>query len=377
MIPIAAPLVGEAECDAVVDVLRSGQLVQGSVVETFEQRFAELCDAPYAIATTSGTTALHVAMLAHEIGPGDEVITPSFSFIASANAALYVGARPVFADIDPGTFTIDPDDVERKITPRTRAVIAVHLYGNPAALDRLVDICERHGLILIEDACQAHIATFRDRKIGTFGTGVFSFYPTKNMTSGEGGLITTSDPALAERARLLRAHGMPRRYYHESLGYNFRLSNIHAAIGVVQIEHLHRWTERRRVNAARLSELLAGQPLGFQQTLPGAWHVYHQFTVRIPHHRDAVADYLRAHGVGCEIYYPLAIHEQPLYRQLGYTDHLPHTELATREVLSIPVHPALTISDLSVVAETLTDALMFVAGSAIPIVEQAASTSAA
>lgn len=369
MIPIAQPLIQDAECDAVIAVLRSGQLAQGRVVAEFERRFAEVCDVPYAIATTSGTTALHLAMLAHDIGPGDEVITPAFSFIASANAALYVGARPVFAEIDPDTLTIDPDDVERKITPHTKAIIPVHLYGNPAALDRLVEICERHNLILIEDACQAHAATFGGRKVGSFGTGVFSFYPTKNVTSGEGGMITTMDAAFAERARLLRAHGMPRRYYHEILGYNFRLSDIHASIGLVQMDYLMDWTQRRRANAARLSELLADQPVRMQQTLPSAWHVYHQFTVRVPQ-RDAVADYLRSHGVGCEIYYPLAIHEQPLYQSLGYDVSLPITELATHDVLSIPVHPSLTDDDLIVVARTLSDALVATADDATGIASE-------
>jgi perosamine synthetase len=357
MIPIAQPLLGEAEEAAVLAVLRSGQLAQGRVVAEFEERFAELCGVPHAIATTSGTTALHVALLAHGIGPGDEVITTAFSFVASANVALYVGARPVFADIDPETLNLDPDDVEARITPRTRAVIAVHLYGNPAAIDRLQDICARHNLVLIEDACQAHGATFGGRAVGTFGTGCFSFYPTKNVTSGEGGMITTADRDLAERARLLRAHGSPRRYYHTTLGYNFRLSDLHAAIGLAQLDHLERWTAQRRWNAAVLMRLLDGQPISFQRTLPGTQHVYHQCTIRIPHGRDEAAAYLREHGVDSATYYPTPIHQQPLYQDLGYRDHLPHTEQATREVLSIPVHPALSDDDLKYIARTLRRAL--------------------
>jgi dTDP-4-amino-4,6-dideoxygalactose transaminase len=361
VIPLAQPLLGDAEAEAVLAVLRSGQLAQGRVVAEFEERFAEICGVPHAIATTSGTTALHVALLAHGIGPGDEVITTAFSFVASANVALYVGARPVFADIDPETLNIDPDDVEARITPRTRAVIPVHLYGNPAAVDRLRDICARHNLILIEDACQAHGATFAGQAVGTFGTGCFSFYPTKNVTSGEGGMITTNDRDLAERARLLRAHGSPRRYYHTILGYNFRLSDLHAAIGLAQLDHLEHWTEQRRWNAAALMRLLDGQPLAFQRTLPGTRHVYHQCTISIPHGRDEVAAYLREHGVDTATYYPTPIHQQPLYQDLGYRDILPHTEQAAREVLSIPVHPALSQADVKYIARTVRRALATVA----------------
>lgn len=364
-IPIARPLIGEAEAEAVLAVLRSGQLAQGRVVAAFEQQFAAICGAAHAIATTSGTTALHVALLAHGIGPGDEVITTAFSFIASANAALYVGARPVFADIDPATLNLDPDDVEARITPRTKAIIPVHLYGNPAELDRLRDICDRYGLALIEDACQAHGATFAGRPVGTFGTGCFSFYPTKNVTSGEGGMITTNDPELAERARLLRAHGSPRRYYHTMLGYNFRLSDLHAAIGLAQLEHFEQWTEQRRWNAAALMRLLDGQPIAFQQVHRGARHVYHQCTIRIPHGRDEVAAYLRENGIETATYYPTPIHQQPLYRDLGYRDVLPHTERAAREVLSIPVHPSLSDRDLKRIARTLRRALATV-GNAPP-----------
>lgn len=365
MIPMAQPLIGDAEIEAVIAVLRSGQLVQGKVVEEFERSFADICGVRHAIATTSGTTALHVALLAHGIGPGDEVITTSFSFVASANAALYVGATPVFADIDPDTFNIDVNDIERRITPRTRAIIPVHLYGSPADLTRLVEICERHALVLIEDACQAHSATWEGKPVGSFGTGCFSFYPTKNVMSGEGGMITTNDDGVAERARLLRAHGMPQRYVHESLGYNFRLSNIHAAIGLAQLDHLEEWTARRVENARTLKALLADAPIAFQQTLPGAKHVYHQFTIRVGPERDAVAAYMREHGVATEIYYPIPIHQQKLYQDRGYTDSLPVTEQAAREVLSLPVHPSLTQADLETVASTLIDALAAVRAPAL------------
>jgi dTDP-4-amino-4,6-dideoxygalactose transaminase len=350
---MAQPLIGDQECEAVMAVLRSGQLAQGRVVAAFEEAFAAICGVPHAVATTSGTTALHIALLMHDIGPGDEVITTAFSFIASANAILYVGATPVFADINLATLTIDPDDIERKITPRTKAVMPVHLYGSPADMARIMEICDRHNLVLIEDACQAHAATYAGSPVGSFGTGCFSFYPTKNVTSGEGGIVTTGDAALAEKARLLRAHGMPRRYHHEILGYNFRLSDIHAAIGLTQLDHLEAWTNQRVHNAGRLAELLSEQPVLFQETLPGARHVYHQFTVRIPDGRDEIAAYLRDQGVGCEVYYPVPIHQQPIYRDRGYAVSLPATEQAAREVLSLPVHPSVSDNDLVTVASTV------------------------
>lgn len=357
MIPIARPLIGDAEVEAVVAVLRSGQLAQGDTVAAFERAFADLCGVEHAIATTSGTTALHLALLAHGIGPGDEVITTPFSFIASANAALYVGARPVFADIDPDTFNIDPDDIEHRITPRTKAILPVHLYGNPADLDRLTDIAERHDLILIEDACQAHGATWNGQAVGSFGTDCFSFYPTKNVTSGEGGIITTNDAALAERARLLRSHGMPQRYHHDFLGYNFRLSNIHAAIGLQQLEHFEEWTHRRQANADILSDLLDGLDISFQRVSPNAVCVYHQFTIRIPEQRDQVAERLKARGVGCEIYYPIPIHQQVSYRSMGYDDDLPEAEKAAREVLSLPIHPSLKRHELATIALAVSEAV--------------------
>ena len=357
MIPMARPLIGDAEVDAVVAVLRSGQLAQGDIVAEFERAFAALCGVEHAIATTSGTTALHLALLAHGIGPGDEIITTPFSFIASANAALFVGARPVFADIDPATFNINPDDVEHRITPRTKAILPVHLYGNPANLDRLLDIAERHELILIEDACQAHGATWNGQSVGSFGTGCFSFYPTKNVTSGEGGIVTTNDAELAERARLLRSHGMPQRYYHDILGYNFRLSNIHAAIGLQQLSRIENWTSRRRENATILTELLGGLDVSFQSVLPQAEPVYHQFTIRIPERRDEVAECLRARGVGCEVYYPIPIHQQAAYRSIGYSDYLPEAERAALEVLSLPVHPSLARHELATIALAVSEAV--------------------
>jgi len=358
-IPISHPAIGPEEQAAVAAVLASGQLAQGPQVHAFEAAFAAFSGAPHAVATSSGTSALHLALLAHGIGPGDEVITTSFSFIASANCALFVGAKPVFADIEPEAFTLDPAAVERAITPRTRALIPVHLFGHPCDLTALHALAVKHNLALIEDACQAHGAGWQGRPVGAFGTACYSFYATKNMTTGEGGLVTTADEALAERLRLLRAHGSPVRYQHESLGYNQRLTDIQAAIGLAQLPKLPAWNAARQANAAALSARLAGcAHVRLPVVRPGANHVFHQYTLRLLGRdpdgtgagRAAAVEALRAAGVGTGVFYPLPIHQQPLYRGLGYTDHLPVTEAAAREVLSLPIYPGLTEANLDHIA---------------------------
>jgi dTDP-4-amino-4,6-dideoxygalactose transaminase len=355
-IPIAQPLLGEDEQRAVQQVLASGALVQGKRVAEFEARFAEYVGVRHAVAVTNGTLALWVALLAHGVGPGDEVITSPFSFIASANAALYVGARPVFVDIDPDTYTLDPDAVRAAITPRTRAIMPVHLYGGVADMDALMAIAEEHGLAVVEDACQAHGAALHGKRVGGFGAGCFSFYPTKNMTTSEGGILTTHDDGVADRARLLRNHGQRERYLHESLGFNFRMTELQAAIGLVQIEHLEGWTERRIANATFLSEHLVGAQTPYVR--PGSRHVFHQYTVRVPAERRAdFIQRLTAHGVGTAIHYPRPIHQQPIYQKLGYADQLPIAEQAAREVVSLPVHPALSPSDLERIAAAVRAAL--------------------
>ena len=235
MIPISKPYIGDAERQAVLEVLDSGMLAQGPKTALLEAKFAAVCGVKHAVATSNGTTALYLALLAHGIGPGDEVITTPFTFIASVNSIIFTGARPVFADIDPETFNISPARVESAITPRTRAIMPVHLFGLPCDMNALTDIARRHGLSLIEDAAQAVGADYHGRRVGSFGTGCFSLYATKNVMSGEGGMITTDDEAIANQCRLLRSHGMARRYYHDMLGYNFRLTDLHAAIGVAQI----------------------------------------------------------------------------------------------------------------------------------------------
>jgi dTDP-4-amino-4,6-dideoxygalactose transaminase len=353
MIPIARPIMGPEEFAAVQRVLESGELSQGRWVAEFENAFAAYCGARFAVATSSGTAALHLALLAHGIGPGDEVITTPFTFVASVNAILYVGARPVFADIQPDTFNIDPDQAEEQITPRTKAVLAVDLFGHPAELPRLEQLCRHHGLVLIEDACQAHGAEIDGRRTGSVDTVCFSFYPTKNMTTGgEGGLIAADDETVAETARRLRQHGATRPYIHDALGFNYRMTNLQAAIGLVQLTRLPGFNQRRAANAAYLNERLRG--MHTPVTRPGVRHVFHQYTMRIPAGRDELSDALGSRGIESRVYYPLPVHRQPMYVKRGFGGlSLPQAESAAREVLSLPVHPGVSDQQLAHIAATL------------------------
>lgn len=353
MIHIAKPLIGDEEKQAVMEVLDSGIIAQGPRVKAFEDAFADMCGVKHAVATTSGTTALHVALLAHGIGEGDEVITSPFTFIASANSVLYTGARPVFVDIDPVTYNLDPSEIEKAITPRTRAILPVHLFGLSCDMDPILEIAEKHGLKVIEDACQSHGAVYKGRRVGSFGTGTFSLYPTKNMTSAEGGMITTDDDELAEKCRVIRQHGMRRRYYHDELGFNFRMTDVHAAIGLAQLLKLEKFNQARQQNAAYLSQCLEGVQV---PVVPeGSQHVYHQYTLRVPDgRRDSLRTYLQEKGVGSEVYYPVPVHKQTFYvEELGYALSLPSSEQAALEVLSLPVHPALSPADLEVIVSNV------------------------
>lgn len=351
MIQIAQPLIGEEEKQAVLEVLGSGMLAQGPRVEAFEAAFAAMCGVKYAVATSSGTTALHTALLAHGVGPGDEVITSSFSFIATGNSILYVGARPVFVDIDPATYNLDPALIEAAITPRTRAIMPVHLFGLSCDMEAIMSLAARHGLAVIEDACQSHGARYHGQRVGSFRTGCFSLYPTKNITAAEGGMITTNAAEIAERCRVIRQHGMRRRYYHDELGFNYRMTDVHAAIGLAQLEKLERFNQARRAHAAYYNAHLQGVTLPVEPE--GYEHVYHQYTVRVTGGgRDPLAAHLREAGIGTGIYYPVPIHQQTYYReQLGFDQRLPETERAAAEVLSLPVHPALRPGDLERVVE--------------------------
>lgn len=346
MIPIAKPLIDEEERQAVLEVLDSGQLVQGPRVEAFEKAFATWNGAKYAVATSSGTSALHIAMLTHGLKPGDEVVTPSFSFIASANAILYVGAKPVFADIELDYYTIDLEQIVEKITPRTKAILPVHLYGQMCDMTAVLELASEYNLSVIQDACQAHGAALHGTRVGAFGTACYSFYPTKNMTTIEGGMLTTNDPAIAERARMLRNHGGKMKYEHEILGYNFRMTEMQAAIGLIQLSKVDVWNQKRIENAASLNEGLQHIPgIITPKVRPGSTHVFHQYTIRTEH-RDLLVNNLESNGIGYGIHYPQPIYTQPLYKTLGYSDHLEATEQACKEVLSLPVHNSLAREDL-------------------------------
>jgi dTDP-4-amino-4,6-dideoxygalactose transaminase len=350
VIPVAKPLIGQEELDNVRDALASGQLAQGERVAAFERRFAELCQTREAIACSSGTAALHLALLAHGVGPGDEVITSPFSFAATGNVVLLTGARPVFVDIDPLTYNISPELVERAITPRTKAIMPVHLYGYPAAMDNIMALANACGLAVIEDACQAHLATIHGKPVGGFGTGAFSFYATKNMTTGEGGMVTTDDSEIAERIRLYRSHGQRERYVHVAIGDNLRMTDFQGALGLAQVEKLPALNEQRRSNAAYLTERLRDW-VTTPVIEPGYQHVFHQYTIRARNDRDQWAEQLKRAGIGTGVHYPRPIHWQPFYVQQGFTVSAPEAERAASEVLSLPVHPSLSTDDLERVAD--------------------------
>lgn len=351
-IPIARPLVGEEEKRAVLEVLDSGQLAQGGRTGAFEQEFAAYIGTKHAIAVNSGTAALIVALQAHGVGPGDEVITSPFSFIATATSIIACGATPVFADIDPFDLNLDPEQVEAAITDRTKAVMPVHIFGHPARAREFVEVCEENGLALIEDACQAHGAEHQGRRAGSFGTGCFSFYPTKNMTTGEGGIITTDDDDVARMCRIIRNHGQERRYYHEYLGLNWRMTDIAAAIGQVQLRQLEGWNKARISNAESLASLL--RSVETPRVRDGDRHVFHQFTIRVSRGRDDLQKELEAAGVGSAIHYPIPIHQQQIIKQLGFGEvSLPVAEAAAQTVLSLPVHPSLGPEDVEYIAATV------------------------
>ncbi|GAB6100857.1 DegT/DnrJ/EryC1/StrS family aminotransferase [Thermococcus atlanticus] len=360
MIPIAKPLIEEEEINAVVEVLKSGMLAHGKEVEAFEKEFAQYLGAKHGIAVANGTAALDVALKALKIKAGDEVITTPFTFIASANSILFQGAKPVFADIDPETFNLDPNEVLERINDKTRAIIVVHLYGQPADMRAFMEIAEDHNLYLIEDCAQAHGAEFEGQKVGTFGhIAAFSFYPTKNMTTGEGGIVVTNDEELAKRASLIRNHGQAEKYLHEELGYNLRMTNIAAAIGRVQLRKLDGWNAERIENARLLTEGIGKiEGLTPPHVDSRVKHVFHQYVIKVedefPLGRDELAQKLREKGVGTGIHYPMPVHHQPLYQKLGYPEDIcPNAIEASRKVLSLPVHPAVSKEDIDYILETL------------------------
>lgn len=331
---------------ALQGVLDSGAFVLGPDVKALEREVADYCRCGYGVGVASGTDALRLSLAALEIGPGDEVITTPFTFVATANTISHSGSQPVFVDIDPLTYNLDPDAVAAAVTPRTKAIVPVHLYGQPADMDAIMAIAQRHDLAVIEDAAQAIGAEYKGRRAGSIGhLGCLSFYPTKNLGAyGDAGMVVTNDAGLADRLDVLRRQGGKTKYFHEVLGFNSRLDTMQAAILRVKLRYLERWQEGRRAAAQRYDALLAasGAPVTTPYIRPDVRHVYHQYTIRAPQ-RDALVEHLQQRGIGVMIYYPLPLHLQGLYRDLGMAKGaLPHAEAAGREVLSLPMFPELT-----------------------------------
>ncbi len=353
MIPIAKPYITDEEIEAVVRVLRSGRITRGEETRLFEEEFARYVGVKHAVAVSNGTVALELALKALGIGVGDEVIVPDLTFIATANAVLNVGAKPVFADVREDTYTIDPDSILELVNPRTKAIIPVHLYGHPADMDEIMEIAEDYKLYVIEDAAQAHGAEVRGVKVGSIGhVGCFSFYATKNMTMGEGGALTTNIDWVCEKLRLMRCHGEVERYLSVTLGGNYNITEMQAAIGRVQLRRLDEMNNARIRNAEYLTTKLSSVS-GIKTPIvkSGFKHVFHLYVIRVMEGRDELLEHLRRNGVGAAIHYPRPIHEQPLYKALGYPESInPIARELSRQLLSLPVHPLLSRSDLDYIA---------------------------
>ncbi len=347
-IPLAKPNIGIIERLAVRRILKSGSLAQGPEVKLFEKEFSKIVNGRECVAVNSGTSALHLSLLALGITQGDEVIVPSFSFAATANVVALVGATPVFVDIDPKTFCLNPELIETLINNKTKAIIVVHLYGLAADMIKIMQIAKKHSLLIIEDAAQSHLASINNKLVGTFGdAAAFSFYPTKNMTSGEGGMIVLNGSEPARVCRLLRNQGMDIKYQNEIVGFNLRMTDIHAAIGRCQLKKLEKATEKRIKNATYISNRIQVDSIPF--TPSGYRHVFHQYTVRIVRERHNFSRSLKELGIGNDVYYPIPIHRLPSFNSQV---NLEQTEIAAKEVLSLPVHPSLTIRQLRKICDT-------------------------
>lgn len=362
VIPIARPTFGPEEEAAVLAVMRSGQFAQGEQVKRFEAAFAAATGAAFAVATSNGTTALFLALLAHGVGPGDEVITSPLTFIATANAIAHAGARPVFADVD-DSLNLDPQAAARLIGPRTRAVVPVHLHGNPCDVRKFSELAARHNLALIQDACQAVGATVHGQPLGSYGTAVYSFYATKNLTTGEGGMITSNEPAVAELCSRLRHQAYSAQtYVHDRVGYNFRMTEVEAAIGLAQLMKLGRISDRRRSIACHYDRAIPAGRFQRPRTQESACHVFHQYTLRLgsengatddqaaARDRDLVRQALDGAGVETGVYYPVPVHRQPAYMHFNGIA-CPNAERASADMFSIPVHHSLSDAEVEYVAD--------------------------
>ncbi len=344
------------------DIFAHTEFIMGRHVEEFERSFADFCKASNAIGVANGTDALMLVYRALGLERGDEVIVPAHTFIATVSPLVQLGIRPVFVDIDPKTYLLDFDRVREALTSKTKAIVAVHLYGQAAPLDRLKSLADTHGLLLIEDCAQAHGATWQGKPVGTWGeVGCFSFYPGKNLgAAGDAGAIITDDKELARRLRLMLNHGSETKYVHTELGLNSRLDALQAGILSIKLRFLEEWTQQRRENAKYYQQILQGIPgLVLPLEDPAAKHVYHLYVVQVPEHRDTVVAHLHSAGVGAGIHYPIPLHLQPVFQELGYTaGALPHTEAAAQRILSLPLCPELTKSQMDYVAETLKKAVL-------------------
>ena len=357
MIHLAKPFFDNDEKQAVMNVLDSGLIASGEVVDEFQSKFANYCGMGYGVATSSGTTALEVMLRAAGISKGDKVLTTPFSFIASTNCILYAGAVPVFADIDPVTFNISPEAAEEKLQadPDIRAILLVHLFGHPCDMDAFTMLAKKHNVLLFEDCAQAHGALHNGKKAGSFGiASAFSFYPTKNMTTSEGGIVVTDNEDIAKRAKLLINHGMKVRYYHEEIGYNYRMTNIAAAIGLCQLEKLEGFNEKRRGIASFYRSNINNPLVTHPSASKNIMHCFHQYSVLVGEgKRDMLVKHLNNCGIACGIFYPLSIPEQACYKHMKFETDFAITDKIKREILSLPMHPQLTDADLNVVADAV------------------------
>lgn len=340
---------------AVLGVIESGQFILGPNVKALEEEIAAYCGTQHAIGVASGTDALHLSLLALGIGRGDEVITTPFTFIGTAETISQTGATPVFVDIDPLTYNIDPLQIEKRISSKTKAIIPVHLYGQPANMKEIKTLAKNHGLLIIEDCAQAIGAEYKGKKVGSFGeTGCFSFFPSKNLGAyGDGGMVITSNSETAERVRMLRAHGSKKKYYHSLLGFNSRLDELQAAILRVKLKHLDQWAKARQQKAEIYNQMLASLPVAPPQIAEERTHVYHQYTIR-SEKRDFLQKRLKENQISSAIYYPLPLHLQDLYTHLGYSNNgLPESESASQEVLSLPMYPELKDEEIEYIARVI------------------------